>query len=87
MLGLLIKSKLDGGIGFRGLECFNQALVAKQAWRILSQPTCLMSKILRAKYFIRSSYVLEGWVKTGRLLYLAKHLRGREVLLEDFGTE
>ena len=45
----LVKSKFDGGLGFRDLECFNQALVAKQAWRILSQPDCLMSKILRAK--------------------------------------
>ncbi|KAL0293788.1 UNVERIFIED_CONTAM: putative ribonuclease H protein [Sesamum calycinum] len=38
----LCLSKLDGGLGFRNLEAFNLALLAKQLWRILSRPDCLV---------------------------------------------
>ncbi|KAL7166771.1 hypothetical protein ACSBR2_037449 [Camellia fascicularis] len=39
-----------GGLGFRDLRCFNQALSAKQAWRIMSNPELLLSKVLIGKY-------------------------------------
>ncbi|KAL0406172.1 UNVERIFIED_CONTAM: hypothetical protein Slati_3931100, partial [Sesamum latifolium] len=47
----LCESKLSGGLGFRHLHLFNLAMLAKQWWRILRHPECLLSRVLRARYF------------------------------------
>ena len=47
----ICNSKANGGLGFRNLKAFNLAMLAKQAWRILTNPSSLVAKVLKARYF------------------------------------
>ena len=45
----------EWGLGFRQLQKLNMAMVAKQAWRLLTRPESLVSKVFKAIYFRKSS--------------------------------
>jgi len=48
---VLCTRKEKGGLGFRDLNLFNLALLARQGWRLLTSPDSLCVRVLRAKYF------------------------------------
>jgi hypothetical protein len=43
--------KKKGGMGFRNLRAFNEALLAKQGWRLINYPNSLVAQTLKAKYY------------------------------------
>jgi hypothetical protein len=51
----LTKPKALGGIGFRDTMLFNQALLARQAWRLINNPESLCAKLMRAIYYPRGN--------------------------------
>ncbi|XP_058762257.1 uncharacterized protein LOC131635640 [Vicia villosa] len=53
----LTGTKKEGGLGFRDLKAFNMAMVAKQGWNLISKPQTLVSRIYKAMYYPRTSFL------------------------------
>uniref|UniRef100_A0A453NB25 Uncharacterized protein n=1 Tax=Aegilops tauschii subsp. strangulata TaxID=200361 RepID=A0A453NB25_AEGTS len=70
-------SKRDGGMGFRDPVAFNQALLAKQAWRVLQCPESLVARVLKAHYFKDDSILSATCPSTASYTYRSI-LHGRD---------
>lgn len=47
----MTKPKRARGIGFRDMHLFNQALLARQGWRLIQNPDSLCARVLKSKYY------------------------------------
>ncbi|XP_024171956.1 uncharacterized mitochondrial protein AtMg00310-like [Rosa chinensis] len=71
--------KEEGGLGFRNMELFNQALLAKQGWRLLRYPDSLLAKTLKAKYFPDGDF-LNARVSPGDSYTWRRLIKSKELL-------
>lgn len=53
----LSKHKDAGGLGFRNFRDFNIAMLGKQAWRFLTMPESLATKVYKARYFADGNFL------------------------------
>ncbi|CAM8902040.1 unnamed protein product [Rhodiola kirilowii] len=75
----LQKKKMEGGLGFRNLRFFNDAILMKICWRIVKFPNLLVSRILLAKY------CPDGTIWSARLIPEASHVwRGVMKVMDYF---
>ncbi|GLT71411.1 hypothetical protein SLA2020_434320 [Shorea laevis] len=55
------QSKKQGGMGFRDLELFNLAMLAKQGWRLIQQPNSLMARVCKPSIIPQVSFCQQSW--------------------------
>jgi hypothetical protein len=78
----MVKPNFFRGLGFRDIELFNIALLAKPAWRILEDASSLSVRILEAVYFLERDFLEAELGSTPSRIWCAI-LDGREVLEWD----
>ena len=47
----ILAHRMKGGLGFKDFRLFNQALLARQAWRLMINPHSLCVQVLKARYY------------------------------------
>jgi hypothetical protein len=79
----MCRRKECGGLGFRNLEWFNQAMLAKMGWRLIQNEHSLVSTVLKAKYFAGGTF-MQAKVKPGDSFTWRSIAGARWVLEEGF---
>lgn len=77
----LCQKKDEGGMGFRNFTWFNQALIAKQVWRLICYPNSFAAKVLKSRYFGNGDIMTAGLGSSPSFIWRSL-CWGRELLRE-----
>jgi hypothetical protein len=75
----MFRSKEKGDLGFMNFECFNQAFLAKQGWRLITSPDSLCAKTLRARYYKNTNFLIASCPKRASFTWRSI-IHGRDLL-------
>ena len=75
----LCKPKTQGGMGFEKLSLFNDALLAKQIWRLLHDTNFLFYRVFKAKFF-PNTLVMEAKILANASYTWKSIIKGRDVI-------
>ncbi|KAK3225296.1 hypothetical protein Dsin_005158 [Dipteronia sinensis] len=75
----LCESKDNGGYGFKDLSLFNQAMLAKQCWRLIKYPNSLAARVIKGRYFPSGNFLEAENCSYGSFIWRSL-LRGREII-------
>ncbi|XP_061999476.1 uncharacterized protein LOC133716838 [Rosa rugosa] len=71
--------KSEGGLGFRNMVHFNQALLAKQGWRLLQNPDSLLARLYKSRYYPNCDF-LDAQLSNGASYAWRSIMFGKELL-------
>ena len=69
-------------MGFKDLALFNDALLVKQAWRLLQNKNSLLYRVFKPRFFPNGTILEAPQSQTGSYAWKSS-LKGRNVLMED----
>ena len=77
----MCQDKGQGGMGFKDLTMFNEAMLAKLAWRLLHDDNSLFYRVFKARFFPRET-ILEAKESSSTSYAWKSILKGRDVILK-----
>ena len=77
----LCTTKKNGGMGFRDIQAFNLAMLAKQAWRLIHHTHSLFYRVYKVRYFPNCSF-MEAEIKHSPSFVWWRLVVARKVIME-----
>ena len=80
----LCEGNYNGGLGFRDLKKFNIPMLAKQGWRLINGDNPLVTRLMKAKYYLNTSFIDAKFGGNPSYMWRSIH-KARDVIKQGCG--